>query len=559
MSTFKERLAKLSPEKQKLLLSQLQKQKKKEPSEERILPRTREKGANSFALSYPQQRMFTIAQLMPGDTSYSVPLHFRFQGKLNTTALKYSLKQIAQKHEILRTTFHLEAGESRQVIYPELTIDIPVTDLQNLSPEKQEAQAQRLLQEDIQCPFDLAKLPLWRVKLLKLAEQNHILILNIHHIIFDGWSVGVFIREIKDFYEGYLAQKNPEQEKLPIQYVDYALWQKERLKGQFLTSKLDYWQQQLQGLLPLQLPTQLSSQSQTTGGTIVPLDFSETLSYRLKQLNLCEGTTSNILLLTTFFILLGRYSNQDDVAVGSVIANRNYKELEQLIGFFVNTLVLRVDLSDNPKFLDLLARVKTIVLEGYEHREVPFDLLVDKLNPQRDVQQNPLVQVGFAFQNAPIPVFKMGGLCIESIEVDNVLSNARFDLELHLWEGQKGIEGVLVYKQERFSATAIASMASHYRTLLEAIVAAPSQRIKQLPIMTEAAQHKLLVEWNKTSKDYLSDQCIHQLFESQVEKTPDAVMDGVLHLPGIVCRSEFCLGGLPVRALRKGRACPGLF
>ncbi|NER99160.1 MAG: AMP-binding protein, partial [Symploca sp. SIO1B1] len=273
----------------------------------------------------------------------------------------------------------------------------------------------------------------------------------------------------------------------------------------------------------LQLPSQISSQSETTGGTIVPLGFSEALSCQLKQLNLREGTTSNILLLTAFFILLGRYSNQDDVAVGSVIANRNYKELEPLIGFFVNTLVLRVDLSDNPKFLDLLARVKTLVLEGYDHREVPFDLLVDKLNPQRDVQQNPLVQVGFAFQNAPIPVFEMGELCIESIEVDNVLSNARFDLELHLWEGQKGIDGVLVYKQERFSVTTIANMASHYRTLLEAIVVAPSQEIKQLPIMTEAEQHKLLVEWNNTSKDYLSDRCIHQLFESQVEKTPDAV------------------------------------
>ncbi|NES18616.1 MAG: SDR family NAD(P)-dependent oxidoreductase [Symploca sp. SIO3E6] len=523
MSTFRERLAKLSPEKQKLLLSQLQKQKKKELSEERILPRTRENGANSFALSYPQQRMFTIAQLMPGDTSYSVPLHFRLQGKLNTTSLKHSLKQIAQKHEILRTTFHLEAGESKQVISSELTVDVPVIDLQDLSPEKQEAEVQRLLKEDTQCPFDLAKLPLWRVNLLKLAEKNHILLLNIHHIIFDGWSVGVFIRELKDFYEAYLAQKNPVREQLPIQYVDYALWQKERLQGEFLSSKLEYWQQQLQGISPLQLPSKISSQSETTGGTIVPLGFSETLSAQLKQLNLREGTTSNILLLTAFFILLGRYSNQDDVAVGSVIANRNSKELEPLIGFFVNTLVLRVDLSDNPKFIDLLAKVKTIVLEGYEHREVPFDLLVDKLNPQREVQQNPLVQVGFAFQNAPIPVFKMGELCIESIEVDNVLSNARFDLELHLWEGHKGIEGVLVYKQERFNATAIASMASHYRTLLEAIVVAPSQGIKQLPIMTEAEQRKLLVEWNNTSKDYLSDRCIHQLFESQVEKTPDAV------------------------------------
>jgi len=524
MSTFKERLAKLSPEKQKLLLSQLQKQKKKELSEERILPRKREKGANSFALSYPQQRMFTIAQLMPGDTSYSVPLHFRLQGKLNTTALKNSFKQIAQKHEILRTTFHLETGESRQVIFPELTVDVPVIDLQDLSPEKQEAEVQRLLQEDTQSPFDLAKLPLWRVKLLKLAEQNHILLFNIHHIIFDGWSVGVFIRELKNFYEAYLDEKKPNQEKLPIQYVDYALWQKEQLQGEFLTSKLEYWQQQLQGISPLQLPTRISSlATEETGGAMVKLELSEALSNGVKALNLQEGTTLNTILLAAFFILLGRYSNQEELAVGSAIANRNSQEVEPLIGFFVNTIVLRADTSDNPTFIDFLARVKNTVLEAYEHREMPFDLLVEKLNPQRNVLSNPLAQVGFAFQNAPNPGFQIGELSIESIDADRVLSNARFDLEIHLWEGKPKIAGALVYKQELFGRALIEGMVSHYERLLEAIIVNPLQQINHLPIITEIEQQKLLVEWNNTKKDYPTDKCIHQLFEEQVEKTPDAV------------------------------------
>jgi len=523
VSNFKERFAKLSPEKQKLLLSQLQKQQQKEASLDRIIPQEKTLGVNSFTLSYPQQQMLAIAQLMPEDTSYSVPLSFNLQGNLNLAALNYSFNQITQRHEILRTTFHIDTGEAIQIIAPEFKIDIPLIDLQHLSSEQQTREVTHQLQQETQSPFNLHQLPLWRVKILKLGTNNHILLFNIHHIVFDGWSVSILIREIKEFYRAYLTKNQPSLSPLPIQYVDYAIWQKKQLQGNLLSSKLEYWQQQLKGLSPLALPTKSSSSWDKTEDTIVPLKLSETLTHQLRQLKLQEGTTTNILLLTAFFILLGRYTNQKDVAVGTVIANRNHQELEALIGCFVNTLVLRANLSENLPFIQLLSRVKNWVLEGYEHREIPFDLLVEKLNPQRTLDRNPLVQIGFAFQNAPTPGFEMGELFIESIGVDSVLSNARFDLEIHLWEGSSNIAGAIVYKPKLFDPEFVSGIADHYERLLESIVADPMQKIDRLSILKEEEKDRVLWTWNQTEKNYPSNYCIHQLFEQQVAQTPEAI------------------------------------
>ncbi|MBW4583715.1 non-ribosomal peptide synthetase [Aetokthonos hydrillicola Thurmond2011] len=521
MDEFKARLAQLSPEKQKLLLQQLQK-KNQYRFEERILPQQRNNSANSFTLSYPQQRLFVLEQLIPGNLAYNSPLLLRLNGKVNVTALKLSLNEMARRHEILRTTFHLQNGTPIQAIAPSLDVAVPVVDFRHLPPVQQEVEIKRLFQQEILTPFNISQLPLWRTKLLQIKEEEYALLLTIHHIIFDGWSVGVLIGEVGSLYEAVLDQKLASLPELPIQYVDYALWQKQKIQGEFLNSQLDYWKQQLAGISSLQLPTDcpFSSVQNTEGGGVLTLEFPETLSHALKQLSHREQTTLNMTMLAAFFALLGRYTQQDDVAVGSVIANRNHREVESLIGFFVNTLVLRSDLSDNPPFSELLKRVRKTTLEAYEHREMPFDLLVEKLQPERDLSRNPLVQVGFAFQNAPTPVSQFGTITVHSIDVE--LSHARFDLELHLWEGTKGLEGAFVYKTSLFDAGTIARLAAHFQRLLEGIVTDPTTRIQSLPLLTDGEFDQILVEWNNTNGDY-TQQCFHEIFEAQVEKNPNSL------------------------------------
>jgi amino acid adenylation domain-containing protein len=364
---------------------------------------------------------------------------------------------------------------------------------------------------------------------LRLAAEEHVLLLTMHHMISDGWSHGLFWRDLAVLYEAFDTCKPTPLPALPIQYADFACWQRQWLRGEALETQLTYWKQQLAGLATLHLPTDYPRPAvQTFRGARHPMVLSQSLVEALKVLSQRHGVTLFMTLLAVFQALLHRYTGQDDIPVGSLIANRNRVEIEELIGFFVNTLVLRTDLSGNPSFRDLLGRVRAVCLGAYAHQDLPFEKLLEELRPQRELSRNPLFQVLFALHNTPRQAPELLGLSVSSLEVDP--GTARFDLALDLWETPEGLHGWFEYSTGLFDAATIARIEGHLQTLLEGIVAAPQQRLSMLPLLTADERHRLLVEWNTTGIDSPHDQCIHQIFEAQVAQTPDAV--------AVVCEGE---------------------
>ncbi len=494
-----------------------------------------------FPPSFAQQRLWFIDQLVPGNAFYNVPTALRLTGSLNLTALEQTFNEIVHRHEALRTRFGIVEGQLVQVIAPTLTINLPVIDLQNLPENERELQAKRILTAECERPFDLATGPLLRLMLLKLDETEHVLLLNLHHIICDDWSIGVLIRELSAIYTAF-AQKQPSPlSELPLQYADFAHWQREWLQGEVLETQRRYWRQQLDGISVLNLPTyrpkpasrDVPPQRLFRGATQF-LELPPSLSEALEKLSQQQGVTLFMTLLAAFQTLVYRYTQQEDVTVGSPIANRNRSEIESLIGFFVNSLVLRTDLSGNPTFQELLFRVREVTLGAYSHQDLPFEKLVEELQPERNLNRHPLFQVVFGFENAPMEALELPGLTLSPLTID--FKTTRFDLEFHLWEGSEGfrslwgerwehsegLRGVVVYNTDLFDEATITRMLGHFKTLLEGVVANPQAKIADLPLLSEAERHQLLVEWNDTQADYPQD-CIHQLFEEQVEKEPDAI------------------------------------
>jgi amino acid adenylation domain-containing protein len=485
-----------------------------------ILPRTQNE---NLPLSFAQQRLWFLDQLVPDAPIYNIPLAYRVTGRLNVAALEQSLREIVHRHEALRTTFTAVDGQPIQVIAPEIDLSLPVVDLRELVETKREAEAQRLAIQEAQQPFDLTTGLLLRVKLLRLAAAEHVLLLTMHHIVSDGWSLGVLMRELGVLYEGFSSGKPASLPELPIQYADFALWQREWLSGDVLDSQLAYWKQRLGGELPvLELPTDRPRPPvQTYRGASQSLELSKELTDALKALSQREGVTLFMTLLAAFKVLLYRYTGQEDVIVGSPIANRNWAEIEGLIGFFVNTLVLRSDLSGTPSFRELLGRVREVALGAYAYQDTPFEKLVEELQPERDISYNPLFQVMFVLQNAPMPDWGFSELTLNRQEISN--KTAKFDFSLSMTETEQGLIGELEYNADLFDEVAVVRMLGHWQTLLEGVVANPDKRIYELPILAEAERHQLLVEWNDTGAEYPKDKCIHQLFEQQVEQTPDYV------------------------------------
>jgi amino acid adenylation domain-containing protein len=508
---------------------------------------------STLPLSFAQQRLWFLDQLVPNNAFYNTPAAVRLTGSLNLAALEETFNEIVRRHEALRTTFVTVEGQSVQAIAPTLTLSIPVIDLRSpsvstgasLPKAEREAQARRLTIQEAQRPFDLSKGPLLRVTLLRLDESEFILLLILHHIVSDGWSMGVLIREIATLYTAFASCTDPELPistllpPLPIQYADFAYWQRKWLQEVGTThesplqTQLAYWRQQLDGISVLNLPTDRPRAAvQTYRGATQFLQLPKSLSEAIEALSQQEGVTLFMTLLAAFQTLLYRYTQQEDIAVGSPIANRNRSEIEGLIGFFVNSLVLRTDLSGNPTFRELLSRVRKVALGAYAHQDLPFEKLVEELHPERSLNQNPLFQVVFALQNAPMEALELPGLTLSPLQFVDT-GTTRFDLEFHLWEqrqnnglgadSSEGISGFVVYSTDLFDAATITRMLGYFQTLLEGIVANPEQRIAELPILTKAEQHQLLMEWNNTQVDYPKDQCIHQLFEAQVERTPDAI------------------------------------
>jgi len=475
-----------------------------------------------FPASFAQQRLWFLDRLFPGNSFYNVSAALRLTGSLNLAALERTFNEIVRRHEALRTTFRMLEGQLVQVIAPTLTLPLPVVDLRSLPATEQEAEIRQLATEERSRPFDLSQDSLLRVMLLQLDSSEHILLLNLHHIVSDGWSIGVLIRELGTLYTTFANNQPSPLPELLIQYADFADWQREWLQGEVLETQLAYWKQQLDTLPLLNLPTDRPRPATPTyRGATQFLELPKSLSEELEALSQRQGVTLFMTLLAAFQTLLYRYTQQEDIVVGSAIANRNRREIEGLIGFFVNSLVLRTNLLGNPTFLELLDRVREVALGAYAHQDLPFEKLVEELHPERNLSYHPLFQVAFSLQNTPIEALELPGLTLSWLEFDN--PSAKFDLELHLWESSEGLRGQVIYSTDLFDDSTITRMLGHFQTLLKGIVANPQQRLGKLSILKESERHQLLVEWNDTQTNYPKDLCIHQLFEAQVEQTPDAI------------------------------------
>ncbi|BAT53519.1 amino acid adenylation domain-containing protein [Nostoc sp. NIES-3756] len=474
-------------------------------------------------LSFSQESLWFLYQLQQDSSTYNVSFAFRLQGLLNIGALERSLNEIIQRHEALRTTFLAAQNKPVQVIAPSLKLTLPVVNLQELPEKERETQALQLVKKEVQQPFDLTQDPLLRSSLVQLGKNEYVLLLSVHHIAFDGWSEGILWRELTTLYTAFSTDKPSTLPQLPIQYADFAVWHRQWLQGQVMDTQLNYWKQKLADAPPLlELPTdRVRPPIQTNRGGIKRFGLDEHLTQKLKSLSEKSGATLFMTLLTGFVILLSRYSNQQDILVGSPIANRNRSELESLIGFFVNILVLRTDVSGNPSFWELLQRVRQVATEAYSHQDVPFEQIVETLQPERNLNYSPLFQVMFVLLNTPPGKLELPGLSLTPLEIET--PTAKFDLTLLMTETEQGLSGSLEYNSDLFDQATITRMVGHFVTLLEGIVANPEERISQSPLLTKPEQQQLLVEWNDTAAKYPAHKCIHQLFEEQVERTPDAV------------------------------------
>jgi amino acid adenylation domain-containing protein/non-ribosomal peptide synthase protein (TIGR01720 family) len=481
-------------------------------------------------LSYAQQRLWFLDQLEPGRAVYNLPIALRLTGVLDVSALEKSLDEIVRRHAILRAIFPAQDGRPVQIIVPAFPVILPVVDLRALPDAAQEAEVPQRATAESRQSFDLVQGPLWSVKLLCLTDEEHVFLLNMHHIIFDGWSFDVFFRELTALYVAFSTGKPSPLSALPLQYHDFALWQRTWLQGPILEEQLVYWKQQLSGNPPLlALPTDRPHPPlQSFGGTCQSFVLPPRLTEALKTLSRQEGVTLFMTLLAAFQSLLYRYTGQEDLLIGTPIAGRTRVETEALIGFFVNTLVLRINMGGNPRFQELLRRVREVALDAYDHQDLPFEKLVDELLLERSPSHAPLVQVMFALQNAPRQVLKLPGLTLDQMDVES--GTAKFDLTLSMRDTEQGLKGTVEYATDLFDYTTISRMLGHFQTLLEGIVAHPKHRLADLPLLTEAERHQILVEWNGTTADYPQDTCLHELFEMWADRVPDAV--------AVVCNAQ---------------------
>ncbi|NEP88102.1 MAG: amino acid adenylation domain-containing protein [Okeania sp. SIO2C2] len=525
MNDIKKRLANLSQKQREQVLEKLRQQQLLPTAKEsQVIPMISREEV--IPLSYAQQRLWFIEKMGLSSNAYNMPLTLHLEGKLDYVALEKSINQIIARHETLRTTLSEINGTPVQIIKPPFELPLPKTDLTELTSSEQTTKLQQLLQQENELSFNLEVDHPIRAQLFQLGTTEHILQITLHHIASDGWSLTVLPKELSAIYTAILEEKPSPLPSLPIQYADFAVWQRNYLQGETLEKQLSYWKQKLQDLPQLQLPTDHPRPAvETFHGAGIPINIPAALTSKVKQLTQKQGTTLFMTLLAAFKVLLSRYSGQESVAVGSPIANRNRREIEGLIGFFVNSLVMHTDLGGEPSFTEVLNRVKQTALEAYSHQDIPFEKLVEELQPERTLSQNPLFQVMFAVQQEETlkPSFSLPNLEVGWYEESGAEMTVRMDLELHLWPVGEEIKGFCVYNRDLFEAETISRMLSHYENFLTAAVETPERAISQLPLMTEAELEQILVEWNNTKTDYPNDKCIHQLFEEQVEKTPDAI------------------------------------
>jgi amino acid adenylation domain-containing protein/non-ribosomal peptide synthase protein (TIGR01720 family) len=494
-----------------------------------IIPVSRDR---NLPLSFAQQRLWFLDQLDPGSTAYNRPFALRLTGPLSAESLGQSLEEIVRRHEVLRTTYPTVDGEARQVVRPDAALSIGVIDLRDLRVEERDGVVRRLAVEEARRPFDLAHGPLVRACVLQLSDGDHVLLLSQHHINTDAWSNDVLVQEVSISYTAFSNGRPLPSAELPIQYADFAVWQREWLESEAARKQLAFWTDEFTIVPPaLQLPTDRPRPpAQTFRGAARHFTFSRRLSAAVKELSQKEGATLFMTLLAAFHTLLHRYTGQPDVLVGTPIAGRTRHEVERLIGFFVNTLVLRADMRGTPTFSDVLKQVRDRAVAAYANQDLPFEKLVDALELDRDLSRTPLFQVMFVLQTDALESMGLPGLRIRQVETP--IETAKFDLTLYMSETEQGLNGSLEYNTDLFDVWTIDRMWSHFETLLEAIVTDPRRRISDLPVLSETERRQLLVEWNDTSVDWPADECVPELIEAQVRLCPDgvAVVLGDQHL-----------------------------
>ncbi|HEX2211054.1 MAG TPA: condensation domain-containing protein, partial [Longimicrobium sp.] len=518
MSDVADRLEGLSPERQALLHEILRRRLAREHEQEGVRPRADDGPA---PLSFAQQRLWLIDQVQPGSAAYNMPFALRLGGALNVAALERALGEIVRRHQALRTVFAEHDGRAVQVIAP-FGFILPVEDLSSLDADERERAVRQRVADEVQRPFDLARGPLFRAALLRLADDDHVLLLTLHHIVTDAWSTGVLFRELGALYSAFAEGRESPLPELAVQYADFAVWQRERLQGETLERELGWWRERLADAPALlELPTDRPRPAvQSHRGARVPIAIPPALAERLRAVGQGDDATLYMVLLGAFQLLLAKYAGSGDVVVGTPVAGRTRREVEELIGFFINTLVLRTDLSGDPTFREVLRRVRETTLGAFEHQQVPFEKLVDELQPGRSLSHAPLFQVMFSLQNAEPRAAGLAGLRIDQVKAD--LEATKFDLTLALVEGAKGVEGALIYSTDLFDAATVERMAAHLSRVLEQVAADPELRLSAIELVDEDERRMLVDEWNRTDRPYPREVCLHELFHRHAVERPDA-------------------------------------
>ncbi|MFC5662557.1 amino acid adenylation domain-containing protein [Kitasatospora misakiensis] len=485
-------------------------------------PKAPEPRQHRFPASFPQQRMWFLDQLTPGDTAYNVCGATRIRGPLDLDLWRRAVSAIARRHEALRTTFREVDGEPVQVVTEGAEPEFAVVPCEQLAGPDGEAGLHALAREEFARPFDLATGPLVRMRFLRLAADEHVLLLTIHHIAGDLWSTSVFLDELVTLYGAYAGGTEPALPELPIQYADYAVWQRKRLDGDGATADLEYWKRTLAGApAALELPTDRPRPAvQSTRGGSRPFALPAPLMDRVREFSRAEGVTPFMTLLAAFQVLLHRYTREEDVVVGVPVANRGRPEVERLIGYFANMLALRTDLSGAPSFRELLGRVRPVCLGAFAHQELPFERLVEELHPRRDLSRTPVFQVSFVFQNIAMPSFDVAGLHLEPMEVAG--STARFDLELQVFDRPEGLSGRFEYNSDLFDAATVDQLAGHLRLLVENLLAEPDVPVGRVPLLPAEEERRLREQGNGTRREWPDAGLVHHRFAAQAARTPDA-------------------------------------
>ncbi len=484
----------------------------------------------AFPASFAQQRLWFLDRFEAGTAAYNLPYVYRIIGMLDVDLLTRAFHSAVQRHATLRTVFDSVDDEVRQVVLSDLAVKVPIIDLTEIPEGERESEALRIASEESKRLFDLSEGPLFRVVVFHLGPETSILLLVMHHIITDGWSVSRLLREVTRCYAAFVENKDPELPELPIQYTEYAQWQREYMSGEVLRKEVEHWKNTLAGAqtlleLPTDHPRPTTHTWHSWHGANKDVILDGATLAKLKSIAQSERSSLFMVSMAAFQALLWRYTHQESILVGTPIGARNDVEVENMIGLFVNTLVFRTDFASNLTFRDLIRQVRSFALEAYMHQDMPFEKLVEELVSQRSLDTSPLFQVMFTFQNIPKQVFEIHGLSIKEIDFETGI--AKFDLSLEVWEGDDTqFHSRFEYNADLFEHSTMQRMLGHFQRLIEAALENPDLPLAQLPILSPEEREQVLVEWNRTAVDYSRDHlgpCIHELFESQVERSPDAI------------------------------------